>query len=69
MRNVRFQDAFDIFWHKTDAMRTKGTTQSAVNTFANIWKPGEMAVQLALHLIILCQQVLIADHAACQNTH
>lgn len=25
--------------------------------------------QLALHLIILCQQVLVADHAAFQNTH
>lgn len=25
--------------------------------------------QLALHLIILCQQVLVADRAAFQNTH
>lgn len=29
----------------------------------------EMVLRPALHLSILCQQVFVADHAACQNTH
>lgn len=45
-----------------------GEALYTVKTFFQICESQEVVVQQALHLIILCQQVLIAGHTACQNT-
>lgn len=45
-----------------------GEALYTVKTFFQICGSQEVVVQLALHLIILCQQVLIAGHTAGQNT-